>query len=160
MKGYELKIDIKRLLHYSGISKSQISNKTLLMTIKSFSSYIRDLYLLMIEEEIYSRRYKGKWEPVDDEEYIDYLGTTPSTHIILLIKDALEIREINNDIIIRVDPEYKYPDSRLPLIKVLRAIDNGTSKFNARPLIRHVIRRLNSEIPKLWRNYLKKKGVI
>lgn len=159
MKSYEINIDIAKLLHYSDSIKSYIDNKTLLMIIKSFSLYVRDLYLSMIEEEIYSRRYKGNWEPVEDEEYLKYIDTTPSSHILILIKDAIEIREIRNNIVIRIEPSYKYPGSSLSLLKVLSAIDNGTSKFNARPILKSIVRQINSELSTLWKSYLKKKGV-
>ena len=115
--------------------------------------------MLMIEESIYSNRYKGEWEPVHDEEYVKYINTTPSEDILYLIKDAMEIREVKDNIIIRINPKYRYPGSKLYLIEVLRAIDNGTSKFNARPILKGIVRQINFELPRLWKNYLKKKGV-
>lgn len=160
MKDYEVIIKIDRLLHYSASLKPDISNETLLMIIRSFSSYVRDMYKAMILEFIYSKKYKGSWEPVEEEGYIEYLGVPPSdTDIVYLMYEALEIREIKNNIIIRFDPKYLYPGSRIPLIKVLKAIDNGTSKFNARPVLRPIVRQLNSSIPELWRLYLKQRGV-
>lgn len=159
MISYEIKIDISRLLHYSEFLKSHISNETLLMLIKSFSEYVRDLYLLMIEEEIFSNRYKGRWEPIEDKEYLKYIGTIPTNHIMSIIEDAIEIRKIKQSIIVRIDPEYLYPGSKIRLLMVLRAIDNGTSKFNARPLFKSIVRQLNSSLPSLWKNYLRKKGV-
>lgn len=160
MISYEIKINIPRLLHYSAVLKPHISNETLIMIIKSFSNYVRDLYLAMIEEAVYSRRYKGDWEPIDEEGYLEYLGTTPSdSHILSLMVDAIEIREIKKNIIIRFDPKYYYPDSKLPLVKVLKAIDNGTTKFNARPILKSIVRELNTSLPSLWKSYLKKKGV-
>lgn len=159
MISYDIHIDIGKLLHYSEPLKPDIDNETLLMMIRSFSSYIRSLYLAMIEESIYSPRYKGEWEPTEDEGYIEYLGTTPTTHIIRLMIDALEVREIKNTIVIRFEPYYRYPGSDHTLVQVLRAIDTGTSKFNARPILRKIVRQIESKIPSLWRGYLKKKGV-
>lgn len=156
---YSIKLDVGKLLYYSEVLKPRISNETLLMLIRSFSVYVRDLYKVMIAESIYSNRYKGDWEPIKDEGYLEFLGTTPSEHILDLIYDALEIREIKNNIVIRFEPEYKYPGSKLTLVRVLKAIDNGTSKFNARPILKDAVSHLNRNISGLWRVYLRQKGV-
>lgn len=160
MNSYEIMINVTKLLHYSNPPKSKVDNKTLVMLINSFSEYIRKVYMSMIESKIYSARYKGEWEPVNDPGYLEYIGTTPSEHIIELMYDALEIKSIKRDIRIRFDPSYKYPNSKLTLISVLNAIDTGTSKFNARPLLKSLSRELNASIPRLWRAYLKQKGVL
>lgn len=160
MNSYEITINVTKLLHYSNPPKSKVDNKTLVMLINSFSKYIRNVYMSMIESKIYSARYKGEWEPVNDPGYLEYIGTTPSKHIIELMYDALEIKSIKRDIRIRFDPSYRYPNSKLTLISVLNAIDTGTSKFNARPLLKSLSRELNASLPRLWRAYLKQKGVL
>lgn len=159
MNNYEVRINIGKLLHYSSISKSKVDNETLLMLINSFSLYIKKTYISMIYESIYSRRYKGEWEPVDDLGYLDYLGTTPSDDIFELIYDAMEIRSIKQNIVVRITPSYRYPGSKHTLLAVLNAIDNGTSKFNARPILKSIVRYIQYNLSRLWRIYLRQKGV-
>lgn len=160
MSNLDIKININDLLDYSASLGSTIEKKTLLKMIKSFSKYVLELYGRLIEEAIYSRRYKGRWEPVDEEGYQEYLGVTPVEDIITLMRDALESRKIGYYYVIRFKPTYRYPGTRLPLTRVLRAIDRGTSKFNARPIFSKIIREINSHMYDLFRGYLKMKGVI
>lgn len=159
MTSLDIKINIKKLSNYSA-SSDRVKRKKTLLVIESFSRYVANLYLSMIEEAINSRRYKGNWEPVDDPGYIEYLGVTPETNIIYLIRDALEVKKIGNNFYVRFDPHYKYPGTKLSLIKVLRAIENGTSKFNARPIFSKIVKEINSHILSLWKGYLAMKGVI
>lgn len=159
MNNYDIKINVPSLLHYSVLSKSKVDNETLLMLINSFSWYVRKTYVSMIYESIYSSRYKGDWEPIYDQGYLDYIGTNPSADIFDLIYDALEIRSIKQNIVIRIDPDYMYPNSKLKLLTVLNAIDNGTTKFNARPLLKGVARKLRFKLHSLWRVYLRQRGV-
>lgn len=160
MSNLDIKINIRRLMDYSGSLDVSEDKKTLLSMIESFSSYVSELYLSMIQESIYSRRYKGEWEPVDDPEYVEYLGTTPDTHILILISEALEIKKIGYNFIIRFNPRYRYPGTRHYLVNILRAIDRGTSKFNARPIFHKIVSQIRSHIPELWKGYLSMKGVI
>lgn len=160
MNALDIKINIKKLTDYSESLKSTVDDDTLLLMIKSFAKYIRVMYGCLIEEAIYSKRYKGKWEPTEEEGYLEYLGTTPKIHIIYLIEEALEVKKVGTNFMVRINPHYKYPGSRLTLLKVLRAIESGTSKFNARPILAKEARKINRNIKPLWRGYLKMKGAI
>lgn len=156
----EIKISIKKLSDYSASLDKSENKKTLLLMIESFSHYILKLYLSMIEESVSSRRYQGKWEPTEDEGYLEYLGATPSADILNLIEDSLEVKKIGNYFYIRVSPGYKYPGTMIPLARVLRSIEYGTSKFNSRPIFSKITRKINNNIQSLWRGYLTMKGVI
>lgn len=160
MSSLDIKISIKKLSNYSASLDRSRKKKTLLLMIESFAHYILHLYLSMIEESINSRRYRGKWEPVEDEGYIEYLGVTPETNILYLIQEALEVKKIGNYFYVRVNPHYLYPGTRIPLIRILKAIEYGTSKFNARPIMSKSAREISRHIMDLWRGYLTMKGVI
>lgn len=159
MTNLDIRINVKKLMDYSESLKPHLKEETLLMMIESFAYYILRLYVSMIEESIYSNRYKGKWEPVEDEGYREYLGTDPKGDILTLIFESLEVEKIGYNFVVSIEPHYKYPGTELPLVRVLRAIDSGTSKFNARPIFSRIISQINSHLLSLWRGYLKKKGV-
>lgn len=158
MINLDIKIRAYRLLGRA--LRTTEDEEKLLLIVEHFSHYVLSLYGSMVEESINSRRYKGKWEPIDDPGYLDYLGAVPKLPIIYLIKDALEVKRIGYNFIIRINPRYKYPGSKLTLVKVLRAIDSGTSDFNARPIFSKIVRKINSNILDLWKGYLKMKGVL
>ena len=161
MTNVSIKISINELSHYSTSIGSLLEDKTLLsLVIKAFASHIKNLYGQMIEEEIHANRYKGKWEPVDDEGYREYLGVTPTGYILEYIRDALEVVKKGTNYIVQIDPHYKYPGTKIPLVRVVRAIDSGTSKFNAHPIMRKIILRINSHLLTLWKSYLMQKGVV
>lgn len=160
MASLDIKINIRELSDY-GVMISDIQDKKSLLTmIESFSRYVRRLYISMIREAINSRRYRGRWEPIDEEGYVEYLGITPRGSILNTIQDSLESRKIGYNFIIRVNPNYKYPGTDIPMIRVLRAIESGTSKFNARPILSSIVRKINMNIKELWKGYLAMKGVI
>jgi hypothetical protein len=160
MNSLEIRIRTRKLMDYSASLKRTIDDKTLLMMIKSFSEYVMNLYGMLIEESINSNRYKGLWEPIEEEGYKEYLGTEPTGDILFYIKDAFEVKKIGYDFIIRINPRKKYPGSKVPLYRVVLAIDNGTSKFNARPILKKIINQINHHMLDLWRGFLKMKGVI
>lgn len=160
MSNLDIKININKLMDYSesfGITKNK---KILLKIIRSFAEYVLQFYGRLITEAIYSNRYKGKWEPVDDPEYVDYIGTTPVEDILVVMKDALEVKKIGYYFVIRFKPNYKYPGSKLLLSRVLRAIDSGTTKFHARPIFTRIIRDINKNLYALYKGYLTMKKVI
>lgn len=159
MTSLDIKISTRELSEIDNLPKRLSDKRLLRVTISDFSRYIRRLYLAMIEEAISSRRYRGQWEPIDDKGYIEYLGVTPSIPILELINDAIESQRVGYNFYIRIQPKYKYPGSNLYLVDVLRAIDNGTAKFNARPIFKKIVRELNQSMISLWRGYLAMKGV-
>lgn len=159
MTNIDIKINTKYLMDYSASLKRTVGEDTLLLIIKSFATYIKNFYGCLIEESINSPRYKGKWEPIDEEGYLEYLGTVPEKRILYYIRDALEVTKQGSNYIIRIDPHYRYPKSRLPLVRVLRAIECGTRDFVARPILAKSARKIRSHILQLWKGYLSMKGV-
>lgn len=160
MSSLEIKVNVRVLEDYSKKFFDKIEKKTLLKIIKAFSEYLLELYGSLIEEAVNSNRYKGQWEPVDDEGYKEYLGTEPTGDILYYIKDALEVKKIGYNFIIRIDPKKKYPGSNLSVERVVLALDNGTLKFSARPILKKIIRQIRSHIKELFRGFLKMKGAI
>lgn len=160
MTNFDIKINIRKISNYSGLSNNRRTRKTLLLMIESFSQYVLELYGRLIEEAIYSRRYKGNWEPVEEEGYREYLGIKPTRNILYSIRESLEVKKIGYHFIVRFNPSYRYPGTKIPFIRVLRAIENGTSDFNARPIISKIVVQLRSNLLDLWRGYLTMKGVI
>lgn len=160
MSSIDIRINIKELLEYNESLRSEIGDRVLIKIIKEFSDYVLRLYFFSIREATYSNRYKGKWEPKDEEGYIEYLGVTPVGDILEYIEEALESKRIGYKFIIRINPHYKYPKSKLFLSKVVRAIDAGTTKFNSRPILRKIIRQIENNMIDLWRGFLTMKGVV
>lgn len=160
MSNFDIRINIRNLTNYTLKSGISTNKKTILLMIEDFSYYIRNLYLLSLEESINSKRYKGKWEPIEEKGYIEYLGVTPKVPIMSLIEDSMEVKKVGYNFIVEINPKYKYPGSKLPLVKVLRAIDRGTSDFNSRPIFNKIISEMRRRVMDLWRGYLLKKGVI
>ena len=159
MTNINIRIRIKKISDYSKSSGDTFKKKTLLLMIESFAYYILNLYGRLIEEEINSPRYKGKWEPIEEKGYIEYLGVTPHISILYLLQDSLEVRKIGSSFIVRVTPTYKYPGTKLYLLKVLRAIEQGTADFNARPILSKNARKIENRIIDLWRGYLAMRGI-
>lgn len=160
MTSLDIKINIREFSNYSAALGRNSDKKTKLMIVESFSYYILRFYLRLIEEAIYSRRYQGQWEPIDEQGYIDYLGVVPTNDILSLIKDALEVEKIGYNFIVRINPHYKYPGTNIPLVRVLRAIETGTSEFPARPILAKITSKVRRRLFDLWRGYLTMKGVI
>ena len=156
----EIRVNINKLIEYSESLQSSVDRKTMIKMIRSFSQYLSGLYVRMIIESINSNRYKGNWEPREDKGYQEYLGVKPEIDITTLISDSMEVKKIGYNFIIRVNPRYKYPGSKLTLVKVLRAIDNGTSRFHARPIFKRILKDIDSNILRLWKGYLLRKGVL
>lgn len=160
MNSLDIKINIKKLTDYSASLRRTIDKKTLLLIIESFSKYVMNLYGVLIEESVNSNRYNGIWEPLDDEGYKEYLGIEPTGNILSYIKEGFECKKIGYNFIISINPKMKYPGSKFSLKRVVTAIEYGTSKFNARPILRRIVNNINRHILDLWRGFLKMKGVI
>lgn len=160
MTGLDIRINIKKLTDSSTFLDDRIKKRTLLLMIKSFADYVSELYLHLIEEAIHSRRYKGRWEPLEEEGYLEYLGVSPTVGILSLMKDAIEVKKIGYNYVIRFSPYYLYPDTRIPLVRVIKAIEKGTSEFNARPIVLKQNVLIRTHIRELWKGYLAMKGVI
>ena len=160
MTNLDIRVDTKKLTKYLRASKSSVDEETMMKLVEKFSSYLRSLYLQLIYEEIHNRRYRGHWEPVTEIGYLEYLDTTPTIDIYDLIEEALEVSKVGSNFLVRFRPSYRYPGSRRPLILVLRAIECGTTDFNARPLLYKCVKSIESHMYDLWKGYLAVRGVI
>lgn len=160
MTNLDIRININTLLYYSKPWESTVGEKTLLVLTKSFAEYIRILYIRMIREAMDSPRYKGHWEPVEDEGYREYIGTEACSDILSLIIEALSVSKVGKNYIIQFDPTYRYPGSPMTLIRVLRGIECGTSDFHSRPILVTCNRRIRANLRELWIGYLTLRGVI
>lgn len=160
MTNLEVKVSITKLLEYSDFLEDEIDKRTRIKLIGSFCEYLKRLYITMVEESMNSNRYKGRWDPRDEIGYINYLGVIPKKGILSILADALEVKKMGYNFYIRVNPRKKYPGSKLTVLKVLRALENGTSDFSARPILYKVSKEIRSNLLDLWRGWLKMKGII
>ena len=160
MSNLDIRIDIKKFSHMNKSLAKNLEDDVLELLVKSFADYILRLYFRMIEESINSRRYKGNWEPIEDKSYLEYLGTTPVSDILICIREALKIKKIGYNFVVTFDDRYNYPGSRIPLVQVLRAVDSGNKEINARPIFRNITYPIQGNLTKLWKGYLTMKGVL
>lgn len=160
MDRLDIRVNIKSIMDYSESLKKDLSEETILSLIEQFSLFLVDIYLMFIQDSMCSRVYKGKWEPVDDENYLKYIGTTPQEHIYDSIKSSMSSKKIGNNYIVGIDQSKKYKGSKLSLVQVINAIEYGTSKFNARPIFRKILTTIRKDILDLWRGYLTLKNII
>lgn len=159
MTNFDIRINIKMLSNHSGYLNISKDKKLFYKLVGSFAHYVLRLYKLMIKEDMHSNRYKGVWEPIEERGYIEYLGVIPQKNIYDILCESLEVAKIGYNYIIRVNPYDKYPKTKIPLSRVIRAIEHGTSKFNSRPLLASISREINKNILELWRGYLSMRGV-
>lgn len=160
MTNFDIRLNIPRLAANTIRLGSRLDDKELNIVVGAFAAYLRELYGLMVEEAINSNRYKGEWEPRDDEGYQEYIGTKPTTSMITLISRSLYVKKRNREYIVTFDERKRYPGSKLTIFRVLKAIEYGTSKFNARPMMVKITRKLNRNLLSLWKGFLTMKGVI
>lgn len=160
MNNFEIRINIKTLASYSSALRRDIGEEKFNRLVLSYAKYLRNIYLGMIEESIYNTKYEGQWEPSSDEAYQKYLGTTPVKNTVELLSSSIEIVKSGYTIAIRINPNLKYPGSNLSIVQVIKSLEYGTSKFNARPIFRTILRKMQGNILSLWRSYLTKKGII
>lgn len=159
MNSLSIKLKVREL---SEEFPSKIEKRTRIKLMDSFAEYIKNLYIRSLEDQMYSSRYKGNWEPVEDLGYLEFIGDTPEENILDIIISNIEVKKSLAYHQIRIDPHVRYPKkkSKLTLLRVLNAIEYGTSKFNARPIFRSVISSIDEDIAILWRSYLFRKGVL
>lgn len=126
--------------------------------LEDFTYYIRSILIRSLRELESSPPYLGKWEPVDDEAYLQYLGIPKVTKPLLsLIESKLSVRSSTDSYILYIPTSYTYPRSRRRLIDVIESVEKGTETFEGRPLIYHAVANLDEDLPKLWSSYLVKR---
>lgn len=161
MRDFSIRLSVIDLRNYSITLGTKLNDENLTIVLNKFSEYLIALYGTLIENAINSSRYKGDWEPIDDEEYRKYIGTNPRKSLILpLMKASLIYDKRGYFYVIRFDEDLKYPGSELSVLDVLRAIEYGTSKFHARPIIRKACNLIKSNVRRLWKGFLTMKGLI
>lgn len=161
MADFEIKIQTSKLKHYSKSLVNSIDPKTLSVVIEGFSRYVQRVYIVEIRRAMRkSNRYRGQWEPVDDPGYVEFLGTSPTNQMYDYLPLIFETVKVGPNWIIRVSDSYVYPNTSLKILKVLRSIEHGTTKFRARPLINKVASEVEHSILALWRYYLYSQGVL
>lgn len=131
--------------------------------LTAFSRFIADLYVEELVDAINSQRYKSQWEPLT-ESYLEYKKANGlSTNIweaTSLLKESITFYKSGNSYVVGVNRSLKYPGSNVPVYKVIRWMEYGTSRMPARPLFGPVKRRLEKNMRMLWEEFLIRNGVL
>lgn len=152
--------DYKSWAPGSRLSRNPVDYSSLLT---AFSRKIADLYVEELVEAINSQRYKSRWEPLT-ESYLQYKKDNGlSTNIweaSSLLKDSITFYRSGNSYVIGVNRNLKYPGTNVPVMKVIRWMEFGTSRMPARPLFTPIKRKLERNMRNLWEEFLRERGEI
>ena len=160
MSDFSIIVSIHRLTTYTIVNlKTKLSDEVMDALIAAFCKRLRNLYYSMILEALASSRYKGRWEPTE-EGYLEYLGCTPVEDFLSVVESSMYYKKVMSRYIVGFNETVKYPGSSLRLVKVLRAIEYGTSDFPARPILKKIKREIERSILRLWKGFLLQKGVL
>jgi hypothetical protein len=128
-----------------------------------FARRIAQIYADELVKAINSQRYKGRWEPLSPE-YLEWKkANNMSTKIweaTSLLKDSIGVWRSNNRYVVGIKRNIKYPDSNVPVYRVARWMEFGTSKMPARPLFLPVKKLINSRLRTYWTEFLLEEGVL
>lgn len=118
---------------------------------QDFLEYLQKLYIRKMR--LFSRRYRGKWEPRtrEFEEFLLSIGITRRHPDILgIVERSIRLRKLTNSYILGIDPRKYYPGSKVRLIDYIRILEFGTSTMTARPLLTRVKNDLESNFKKYY----------
>lgn len=154
-----IRIQVQDYQNWSpGIRMAQGEERKLLT---AFSHRIAEYYVKELVNAINSQRYKGRWEPLS-KDYLDYkikAGLSPKIwEATSLLKESITYYRSNNSYVIGINPRKMYPNSKVPLYKVCRWMEFGTSRMPARPLFLPIKRKLTRNMRKLWNEFLAENG--
>lgn len=152
--------DYKRWRPGSRLAGRDTELKSLL---KEFAEKIAGIYVQELVEAINSQRYKGRWEPLTDS-YLAYKvshGLSPKMwEATSLLKTSLTYYVRGNSYVVGVNEALLYPGSNVPVYKVIRWLEFGTSRIPARPLFRPVRNRIQRNMRNYWEEFLFEKGIL
>lgn len=122
-----------------------------------FAKKIAIIYAEELVKAIDSQRYQSRWEPLNP----DYLQWKKDNNLseniweaTSLAKESIGVWRSNDKYVVGVKRNIKYPGSNVPVYKVIRMLEFGTSKMPARPLFLPVKRLINSRLRKYWEEFL------
>jgi hypothetical protein len=138
------------------------NNKQKEALLGEFAHYIADIYRDELVLAIETQRYKSKWEPLDPKYLAWKKSQGLSTKVwesTSLLKDSITAYRSNNKWVVGINPRVKYPGSGVPVYKVARWLEYGTSVIPARPLFRPVKQLVQGRMRKYWDRFLLSKGI-
>ena len=142
-------------------SRMATDEQTKLLT--AFSRRICEIYVKELVDAINSQRYKGKWEPLS-KSYLEYKRanglSTKIWEATSLLKESITYYRSGNSYVIGVNRRLMYPGSRVPVYKVIRWMEFGTSRMPARPLFMPVKRKLERNMRMYWGEFLRERGLM
>lgn len=122
-----------------------------------FAKYIAEEYVKQLIDGINNQRYKGIWEPLTPA-YLDYKRKNNMSENIWeatgFLKDSIGVWKYKNYYVVGVKRNIVYPGSKVPVYKVVRWIEFGTSKMPARPLFLPIKRSISGNIRNYWNKFL------
>lgn len=131
--------------------------------VGKFAKYIADIYREELINAIDTQRYAKRWEPLSPEylEWKKSQGLSEKTwEATGLLRESIGVWRSNDKYVVGVKRDVKYPDSNVPVFRVIRWLEFGTSKMPARPLFMPVKRLLSSRMRKYWEEFLEREGVL
>lgn len=128
----------------------------------SFAKYIANIYRDELVKSINSQRYRGNWEPLSDD-YVRWKKSqglsTNTWEATSLLKDSISVWRSDGSWVVGVSRRVKYLGSDVPVYRVCRWMEFGTSKMPARPLFLPVKRLISGRMRKYWTEFLDKNNI-
>ena len=123
---------------------------------RNFAVYIKNLYIERVLESLKSGRYRGKWEPTN-EDYINFKtskGLPEKLDIEGLIKNTIGVYKIKDYYVVGLDRYRMYPKTTTLLQQIIRWLEFGSSKNPARPLLSPVRNDIDKNLKIYWGIFL------
>lgn len=129
--------------------------------LSEFSKYIANIYAKQIVDAINTQRYSGSWEPLS-KEYLEFKRknnlSTKTWEATELLKNSIGVWRLKDHYVVGVKRNVVYPGSNVPVYKVIRCLEFGTSKMPARPLFMPIKRSISGNIRNYWNRFLEERG--
>lgn len=127
-----------------------------------FAHYIADIYVEELVDAVNSQKYEGKWEPLTPEYKAWKVSQGLSSKIweaTSLLKDSISVWRSGSAWVVGIEKNIRYPGSNVPVYKVARWMEYGTSRMPPRPLFRPVKDHIQRNMRSHWNDFLRSKGI-
>jgi len=130
--------------------------------MSSFAEHIADVYSGELVRAIETQRFHYNWDDLS-VTYFEYKKKKSfSTRIwerTGLLKKSITYWREEDKWVVGIDKYLRYPDTNVPVYKVCRYMEYGTSKMPPRPLFRPLQRYISRHIRRFWRRYASEVGI-
>lgn len=127
-----------------------------------FAHYIANIYRDELVKAINTQRYSGRWEPLTPDYLAWKRAQGMSTYIwecTSLLKDSISVWRSGKSWVVGVNRRIRYPESEVPVYRVVRWMEFGTSKMPARPLFGPTKRLIQGRMRKYWTRFLQENNI-